>query len=179
MQTRKKLFYPVVCVPQDLLVNYTWALLFNMGWKHACAPSIKHFLCCTFFLWYTVMSGAEGCGWVTFRKKKAGRNYSLALCFALSASLLILMFNNCRAQAELQMSPGKIELIGHPLRHLVKVWGNMSMIPPTQLQTALSRRKTKEVEARGLYEKTAPRCVSINRALQSELNFLSWLLKTT
>lgn len=56
----KKLLYTVAPVPQDLLVNYTWALLLNMGWKHAWVASIKHFLCCTFFLWYTVMRGAEG-----------------------------------------------------------------------------------------------------------------------
>lgn len=101
------LFCTLSLVPQDLLVNYTWALLFIMGWKHTWVPSIKHFLCCTFFLWYTVMSGAEVCmcACVTFREK--GRNYSLALYFALSASLLILMFNNSGANAELQISSRK------------------------------------------------------------------------
>ena len=100
-------FYTVARVPRDLLVNYTWALLFNMGWKHTWVPSIKHFLCCTFFLWYTVTSGAEVCVCVCDIRKKRGRNYSLALYFALSASLLILMFNNSGANAELQISSRK------------------------------------------------------------------------
>lgn len=96
---------PLPPLPQDLLVNYTWALLFNMGWKHTWVPSIKHFLCCTLFLWYTVMSRAEVCMCVWH--SETGRNYSLTLYFALSASLLIFMFNNSGANAELQISSRK------------------------------------------------------------------------
>lgn len=54
------------------------------------------------------MSGAEVCMCVWHSEK--GRNYSLALYFALSASLLILMFNNSGANAELQISSRKNQI---------------------------------------------------------------------
>lgn len=83
------------------------------------------------------------------------------------------------------MSAGKIELIGRPLWRLVKVWGNVSIIPPqhththarahTHTQNSVEQETNSGSE--GLYENATPLCASIKRALQSELNFLGRLLK--
>lgn len=68
---------PHTPLPQDLLVHYTRALLFNMSWKQTWVSSITHFLLCTLFL-----CNAAVCMRVTFRKKK--RNYSLVASFCLT-----------------------------------------------------------------------------------------------
>lgn len=63
-------------IPQDLLVHYTRALLFNMSWKHTWVSSITHFLCCTLFLCNTAVCA---CVW----HSEKTRNYSLVASFCL------------------------------------------------------------------------------------------------
>lgn len=110
------LIHTVAAVPQDLLINYTWTLLFNMGWKHTWAPGIKHTVLYILPVLYSNKWSSSVCVHVcaymcvTFRGKKKKRNYSLALNFALSASLLNLVFNNSGANAELQISSQKNQI---------------------------------------------------------------------
>lgn len=58
--------------PQDLLVNYTWAFLFNMGWKHTWVPSIKRFLCCSLPVVHSNARSGGVCVCVCDIQKKAG-----------------------------------------------------------------------------------------------------------
>lgn len=75
------LFCTVAPVPQDLLVNYTWALLFNMGWKHTWVPSIKHFLCFPVLYSNEWSGGVHVC--VSFRKREELFISSLFRSFSL------------------------------------------------------------------------------------------------
>lgn len=85
-----------------------------------------------------------------------------------------------------KLAPGKIELIGHPHRLLVKVWADVSTIPlhdssPEQLCTVeehsreeggdQKKRKTNE-QSKALHNNKTTLCASINKALQLWQNFL-------
>lgn len=101
-------FFAVAPVPQDPLVNYTWALPFNMGWNIPEFPASNTSSAVLYSLLVT-HSNKWGGGARVWHSGKSW-NYSLALYFALFASLLILVFNNSGANAELQISSRKHQI---------------------------------------------------------------------
>lgn len=109
-----------------------------------------------------------------------GRNYSLALHFALSASLLICVFNNSGANAELQISSRK-NLINWPSSQAScqSLGLTCQRFPQNSKQQCAIRHRAEKQNKRS----RAEHCIkiklpSINRALQSGQNLPSWLLLT-
>lgn len=120
------------------------------------------------------MSAAEGCVRLSdIQTQKRGRNYSLALRFALSASLLILVFNNSRANAELQMRSRKNWINWPSSQAWCKSLGWCVNDSP-RTPTAQRRGKTKQKESKAFYKSRSTLCVSV---LQSGHNFLNKILQ--